>query len=121
MTGIKQYAQRDHRALDRDGGHYMRHVSAMTGEGLHAKSDIAAELAWRDWRIAGLVEQHHRDSAELRRLCAERDALRSACVAMIEWDDRERDHAVDFYARMELCLVAFEKARAALAMGGGDV
>jgi len=37
--------------LDRDGGHYCRHVSAMTREGLHAKSDIAAELAWRDSEI----------------------------------------------------------------------
>ena len=46
-----QYAQRDHRAL---GEHYLRHVSAMTGEGLHAKSDIAAELAWRDAEIERL-------------------------------------------------------------------
>lgn len=37
--------------LDRDGGYYSRHVSAMTGEGLHAKSDIAAELALRDFQI----------------------------------------------------------------------
>ena len=46
-----QYAHRDHRAL---GEHYLRHVSAMTGEGLHAKSDIAAELAWRDAEIERL-------------------------------------------------------------------
>lgn len=46
-----QYAPRDHRAL---GEHYLRHVSAMTGEGLHAKSDIAAELAWRDAEIERL-------------------------------------------------------------------
>ena len=46
-----QYAKRDHRAL---GEHYLRHVSAMTGEGLHAKSDIAAELAWRDAEIERL-------------------------------------------------------------------
>jgi hypothetical protein len=48
---MKHYAQRDHRAL---GEHYLRHVSAMTGEGLHAKSDIAAELAWRDAEIERL-------------------------------------------------------------------
>jgi hypothetical protein len=41
-------------ALDKDGGHYCRHVMAMTREDLHGKSDIAAELAWRDWRIAQL-------------------------------------------------------------------
>lgn len=54
-------------------------------------------------------------------LLAERDALRDACAAMIAWDDREQDHSVDFGERMELCRVAFEKARAALAIGGGDV
>lgn len=42
--------------------HYMRHVDRMTVEGLHAKSDIAAELAYRDAQIAALQ--------------AERDALR---------------------------------------------
>jgi hypothetical protein len=31
--------------------YYLRHVSAMTSEALHSKSDIAAELAWRDARI----------------------------------------------------------------------
>ena len=34
---------------------YMQHVSAMTGEGLHSKSDIAAELAYRDMLINLLV------------------------------------------------------------------
>ena len=28
--------------------HFMKHVSAITGEKLHYKADIAAELAWRD-------------------------------------------------------------------------
>ena len=31
--------------------HYSRHVSAMTTESLHEKSDIAAELAFRDAQI----------------------------------------------------------------------
>jgi hypothetical protein len=34
--------------------HYCAHVSAMTTEGLHGKSDIAAELAFRDAEIAKL-------------------------------------------------------------------
>jgi hypothetical protein len=34
--------------------HYSRHVAAMTAEGLHSKSDIAAELAFRDKEIARL-------------------------------------------------------------------
>ena len=40
--------------------------------------------------------------------------LLDACRAMVEWDDREHDHAVDFYARMALCKEAFDKARAAI-------
>lgn len=36
------------------GEHYSRHVVAMTEEGLHAKSDIAAQLAWRDKQIEEL-------------------------------------------------------------------
>lgn len=48
----KQYAvgQRDIEQLD-EGGYYTRHIHAMTHEGLHSKSDIAAELAYRDTQI----------------------------------------------------------------------
>jgi hypothetical protein len=35
--------------------HYCEHVSAMTSEGLHAKSDIAIQLAWRDAEIERLT------------------------------------------------------------------
>jgi hypothetical protein len=41
----RQYERRDAEALGED---YMRHVEAMTAERLHDKSDIAAELAFRD-------------------------------------------------------------------------
>ncbi len=34
--------------------YYCRHISAMTAEGLRDKSAIAAQLAWRDKRIAEL-------------------------------------------------------------------
>ena len=47
----KQYADRDVMELDKLGNYYCRHVSAMTKEGLHEKSDIAAELAHRDAQI----------------------------------------------------------------------
>ena len=50
----KQYAERDVMALDEDGGFYYRHIDAMTGEGLHSKSDIAAELGYRDMKIEAL-------------------------------------------------------------------
>lgn len=36
---------------------YGEHVSAMTGEKLHSKSDIAAELAWRDDQLAKANER----------------------------------------------------------------
>lgn len=42
---MKHYGQRDPRAL---GKHYTNHLQAMTTEALHAKSDIACELALRD-------------------------------------------------------------------------
>ena len=45
------YAERDHVG---QGDYYTRHVSAMTGEKLHAKSAIAAELAHRDIEIERL-------------------------------------------------------------------
>lgn len=48
---MTNYAKRNHIQL---GQHYLNHVSAMTAEGLHAKSDIAAELAWRDAEIEKL-------------------------------------------------------------------
>lgn len=41
--------------LDRAGGYYSKHVSAMTGEALHTKSDIAEQLASRDMRIDALL------------------------------------------------------------------
>jgi hypothetical protein len=41
-------------------------------------------------------------------------------MAMLEWDDREKDHAVDFNARMDLCRAAFDKARSAIAKTTGE-
>lgn len=53
----KLYAERDIMALDDAGNYYCKHVSAMTGEKLHSKSDIAAELAHRDYEIDKLKSQ----------------------------------------------------------------
>lgn len=52
----KQYAERDIESLDEAGGFYSRHVSAMTSEGLHTKSSIAAELGYRDMVNSELLE-----------------------------------------------------------------
>jgi len=57
MDNTKQYRQRDVLDLDSQGGFYSTHVNAMTAEGLHSKSDIAAELAFRDARIKHLEDQ----------------------------------------------------------------
>ena len=69
------------------------------------------------WRGIAIAETRVATGAELAnaRLLASAPELLMACQAMIEWDDREQDHAVDFSARMELCRVAFDKARAAIA------
>ncbi len=45
----------EHREAGRElEPYFSRHMMAMTGEGLHSKGDIAAELAWRDKRVAEL-------------------------------------------------------------------
>jgi len=54
MKEQKHYAERDAMAL---GKFYTAHVSAMTREKLFTKSDIAAELAYRDKIIADLKEK----------------------------------------------------------------
>lgn len=51
MNYKEQYAERDAMELDSAGGYYIRHISAMTREELHSKSDIAAELGFRDMEI----------------------------------------------------------------------
>ena len=53
-SGQEQYGARDAMELDMQGEYYYRHVQAMTREGLGAKSDIAAELGYRDWQIDDL-------------------------------------------------------------------
>lgn len=56
------------------GADYIAHVMAMTSEGLHSKSDIAVQIAWRD--------------AELRRLNSERDQLRAFAQEIMDgWPD----------------------------------
>lgn len=51
-----EYTKRDIEGLDEAGGFYFKHVLAMTDEKLHDKSDIAAELGYRDMQIAKLRE-----------------------------------------------------------------
>jgi len=46
-----------HRNILKQGQHYCDHVSAMTGEHLYDKSDIAAELAHRDIVIENITKR----------------------------------------------------------------
>ena len=48
---------RDIIQLDIDGDYYFKHILAMTDESLHSKSDIAAELGWRDREIQKLKNE----------------------------------------------------------------
>lgn len=58
----KKYRNHDENFIC-DGGidFYASHVSAMTSENLYSKSDIVAELAWRDYKIA--EAERERDQA----------------------------------------------------------
>ena len=39
------------------GDEYNTHIYAMTSEGLNSKSEIAVELAYRDWKIKQLESE----------------------------------------------------------------
>ncbi len=58
MNDVKRYEERDIMALDEAGGFYYRHIDAMTGESLRSKSDIAAELGYRDMQIEALQAEN---------------------------------------------------------------
>ncbi len=53
---MSKYKERDLIKLDMDGNWYSTHVRAMTTEDLRSKSDIAAELGFRDKKIAELED-----------------------------------------------------------------
>ena len=80
---MAEYADRDPIELDKRGGHYCRHVQAMTAEGLHEKSAIAAELAWRDERIDSLQGERDWARTVVARITNERTKLRQR-VAELE-------------------------------------
>lgn len=86
----KQYAERDAEALDDNGGYYFRHVSAMTGESLHNKSDIAAELGHRDMM-----------NDRMRRLTTEREQRIDALAAGLR-EALEMAHELDSHGVIHL-------------------
>lgn len=80
----KLYAKRD---IIGQGEFYTRHVMAMTAEGLHDKSSIAAELAHRDQRIkyleANVEACSARNSSDVDRI-AELEAGIKGAIGLIE-------------------------------------
>ncbi len=101
----KQYAERDVMALDRAGGYYSRHVRAMTAEGLQSKSDIAAELAWRDAEIERLRSEAS-DRAAQGGVCEGTEAFGDYCARLwsqaVEQSASEGSCAEVIYARLIL-------------------
>lgn len=88
---MTEYAERE---IDSDelAPHYSKHVMAMTAEILHSKSDIAAELAWRDAEI-------ERVKAKLAFFQGEVDKLNSVLeksIRLSEQRGEERDAAADY-------------------------
>ncbi len=53
---MAEYAERDFES-EEDHAIYLKHVSAMTVEGLHSKASIAAELAYRDIQLRERARQ----------------------------------------------------------------
>lgn len=54
---MNEYKERDLIELDNAGNYYGKHIAAMTREDLRSKSDIAAELGYRDMTINQLTEE----------------------------------------------------------------
>lgn len=73
-----------------------------------------------DLRIAVVLGYDTKETRANARLIAAAPELLEALEAMIEWDAREEDHAIGFYDRMDLCKLAFEKARGAVAKAKGE-
>ena len=65
-TENQMYPTVDAQAL---GEHYLRHIQAMTAEGLHDKSAIAEQLAWRDKLLAELKAKLGRLESTARSAC----------------------------------------------------
>lgn len=81
---MSEYEQRD---IDQMEGLYLKHVEAMTDEGLHSKSAIAAELAWRDY----LLECREQDCELMQKELKKRaDELKRVRADLEELDNETR-------------------------------
>lgn len=74
--------------------------------------------------IEGLREQHRRDSAELRRLCAERDQLKARAERLayaLRECVKDMQRTEDYYGEHPEAQEVISKARAALRDHGHEV
>lgn len=93
----KIYGDRDLMAMDIAGNHYCRHVDHMTRESLHSKSDIAAELGWRDMQIVALQQKLDAvlaENASIKASVAMHAAGFKICPACSHQDECETDDVV---------------------------
>jgi len=69
--------------------------------------------------VLSTSEWLHVEDADLLKMAAAPDLL-AALEKMVEWDEREKDHAIDFYDRLSLCDEAFSMMRAAIKKARGE-
>lgn len=116
---VKHYAERDIMEMDHAGNYYCRHVSAMTAEGLHSKSDIAAELGFRDQRIDALhaeAEALRAENAKLRTELAEQGERQEAVAWTVAYPPEYKPfmHHLSFGSESEAARYAQQKTPKAM-------
>lgn len=94
QTEAQHYPNHDAEALGQD---YINHISAMTTEGLRAKSSIAIQLAWRDVEIRRL-EADKDDWKDASFVFKERAVKAEARIKELEAANAELLEALSFYA-----------------------
>ncbi len=100
--------------------HYARHMNAMTAEGLHEKSAIAEELAFRDQVIEAAeatLDDEESAHQETLALLARRDALLGKCLKAIIWCSGSNDFQTDGVASVgweRLCRPLIQELQDAL-------
>ena len=90
-----------------DSGYYI----ATCHDGVRSESNAIANA--RLIAEAGTV--FHNTGLSPVQLVEQRDELMAACKKLVEWEAREKDHAIGFMERINLCETAFQMMYAALA------
>jgi hypothetical protein len=93
------YPKQDHQKL---GQHYLDHLWALTFENLHAKSEIAAQLAWRDQVIA-------EKQAQIDRLMLEYCPDEMTPEQMAEWARHQKPVSDSQKKLIDACLAELKK------------